>query len=382
MPFAAHSAAVNYTEIPVVENWTAYVDLRAEAGDNNHANVLAIVPTGPDTQPIDPTVDWVLKDFNTGADLPVTMTVDMDVRYPTTNGTDSDAGTDADQIFGGIVDGEGGYELDLDGSGDHVTLTFENLDPAKEYVVAVTYNRNGLADGKNYSDRATAFTITGADSYVNASSAGVVVNAEDSVSFSTGENTANGYVAKWTGVTAADGSFSITAVQDASRPEWQGDKAYAMTSIVLKEVEPTPPEKFAFVVVSDSRTQSHLAGLEADLLQVQDWIISPTTAMPAPEFLVFNGDFDHSYQTDEIISTTLGTGFVWYPIIGNHEMDDINDFYYLRDTMFPALPWIVDSGPPGSVGTTTPGTMATRTLCPSTATGMGPRTPAPTMRCI
>ena len=218
---------------PIAENWTAYVDLRSEAGDSNQTNVLAIIPTGPDIQPIDPAVDWVLKDFATGANLPITMTVDMDIRYPTTNGADSDPGTDAALLFGGIVDGVGGYEIE-DISSDYVTLNFGNLNPDKEYILAVTNNRANI----DYDNRATNFTITGADTFVNASSSGVFVYGEDSISFSTGNNTANGYVAQWTGITAADGSFSINAVQDTSQPGWDGSKAYAMTSIMLQEYDP------------------------------------------------------------------------------------------------------------------------------------------------
>ena len=214
---------------PAPASFKAYVDLRAQSGDNNHSNVLAIEPTLPDTQPIDPATDWVLKDIDTGADLPVTMDVNMQVQYPTTNGADSAGGTDADDIFGGIVDGVGGYEI-VDGSGDYVTVTFSNLEADAEYEVSLTHNR----DNTGYTDRASRCTITGADTYTNASSTGVVVNGPNSVSFSTGNNDANGYVAKWTGVTDADGSFSVTTVQDTA---WAGSKGYAMTSVLLEKVE-------------------------------------------------------------------------------------------------------------------------------------------------
>ena len=53
----------------------AYIDLNATSG-GNHSNVLEIVPTGPDTQPINSATDWVLKNFDTGAALPITMWVD------------------------------------------------------------------------------------------------------------------------------------------------------------------------------------------------------------------------------------------------------------------------------------------------------------------
>jgi len=214
---------------PAPASFKAYVDLRAQSGDNNHSNVLAIEPTLPDTQPIDPATDWILKDFDTGANLPVTMDVNMQVQYPTTNGADSASGTDAYNIFGGTVDGVGGYEI-TDPCDDYVTVTFSNLEADAEYEVSLTHNRNNTG----YTDRASRCTITGADTYTNASSTGVVVNGPNSVSFSTGNNGANGYVAKWTGVTDADGSFSVTTVQDTA---WAGSKGYAMTSVLLEKVE-------------------------------------------------------------------------------------------------------------------------------------------------
>jgi len=218
----------------------AYIDLNATSG-GNHSNVLEIVPTGPDTQPINSATDWVLKNFDTGAALPITMWVDMDVRYPTTNGADSDPGTDAYNLFGGIVNGQDGYELDLADTGDYVTVTFENLDPNAEYVIACTYDRQKLSDP--YTDRASQITISGADTYTNASSTGVVVNSPNSVSFTTGDNTTTGYVAKWTNVTAVDGSFSITTVQD-NTPPWTGSKGYAVTSFLLEgNVEPPEPNE-------------------------------------------------------------------------------------------------------------------------------------------
>ena len=229
-----------------IAGFTAYIDLNSQEGDSNRSNVLKIVPKyvypeDPIDPPIDPK-DCLLQDFDTGNYLDVTIQVDMDVRYPTNNGADFAAGTEADDIFsddfGVIVDGVGNYELDIgdpdnpNDDDDFVTLTFKNLDPKKRYVVAVTYNRDG---GINFSDRVTKFTIEGADDYLQNSSLGVVVNNDDSVSFSTGNNTANGYVARWTGVTAEDGSFSIKAEQDRSKPEWEGEKAYAMTSVMLQE---------------------------------------------------------------------------------------------------------------------------------------------------
>jgi hypothetical protein len=158
---------------------------------------------------------------------------------------------------------------------------------------------------------------------------------------------------------AVSGSIADTSALGGDSPDpdyftgpmWPAYKNYQAISGAADNAWFEIQERFAFVVISDSRTLNHPTAFEADLLQVQHWINNPTADMPAPQFVVFNGDFDHSSQTDGIMAATLGADFPWFPVIGNHEIDDINDFYYVRDTMFPSLPWIVNSGPPGSVGT-------------------------------
>ena len=128
---------------------------------------------------------------------------------------------------------------------------------------------------------------------------------------------------------------------------------YEARNSLSPAVEPPTPEAFAFVVSSDWHTSSDSSDhLGDNLPQIKTWIDNPTTEMPAPEFLVIVGDFPHYYQTQAKIDTYLGTGFLWYPVIGNHEVsDDINNFYAVRDTIVPSLPHIDDYGPAGSVNT-------------------------------
>ena len=49
--------------------------------------------------------------------------------------------------------------------------------------------------------------------------------------------------------------------------------------------------RFAFVVTTDWHTSSAQATVEANLQQIKTWIDSPTADMPAPKFMVVNGDF-------------------------------------------------------------------------------------------
>jgi hypothetical protein len=116
---------------------------------------------------------------------------------------------------------------------------------------------------------------------------------------------------------------------------------------------------WAFIAVSDVHTSTNRSGTQLNFGQIKEWIDNPTPEMPAPEFMVITGDFPpvstatNSSETDDIINTVFGSDFVWYPIIGNHEIaDGINNFNWCRDTKFPTLPRIINSGPTGSIGTT------------------------------
>ncbi|MBE0535748.1 MAG: lamin tail domain-containing protein [Phycisphaerae bacterium] len=168
-----------------------------------------------------------LRDIDTGEYLAVTATGGYsppEAYDPVGNGGNfTNAASDAYQTFNGIVDLTGIPELDAADWAN--VITFKNLAPDWTYTITLTANRNA----SNYNNqRFTRVTIEGAETYTNASSTGVVVNSEASVSFSTGYNTVNGYVAKWTNISpGTDGSFSIRSEWDAGRP---GNKGYAMSA--------------------------------------------------------------------------------------------------------------------------------------------------------
>jgi hypothetical protein len=116
---------------------------------------------------------------------------------------------------------------------------------------------------------------------------------------------------------------------------------------------------WAFVVVSDVHTSTNPSGTQQNFEQIKEWIDNSTPEMPAPEFMVITGDFppvstaSNPSETDDIINTVFGPDFIWFPVIGNHEISDgIGNFNWCRDTKFPTLPWIINSGPTGSIGTT------------------------------
>lgn len=184
----------------------------------------------------------LLKDIATGANTSVTATLSQtgnpvwqpgdDPSPWTTGGSNCNPGTDADNTFGGIVDVKG-VTYYGSSSGWSVTLTLSGLDPTKTYTFATTANRNNAS----YTTRFSRFSISGADSFVNTSTAGTSIsNAGASTAFNTGDNTANGYVARWTQISPGlDGQIQFTAIPDGA-----DYKAYAFSVFQVIEVpEPT-----------------------------------------------------------------------------------------------------------------------------------------------
>lgn len=174
-----------------------------------------------------------LVDVTTGADTGVQVLITRNrVLHWQMNegggGTDCLPGTDAYTTFGGITDMEGVIYYDLDNNDWWMDLTFIGLDPAKHYTFAASASRN------NYTDRKSTFTISGADTYQNASTSGVTVLAADKVSFNTGGNHTEGYVARWSNISASKGTFTVRAQPSPDAPE-NGRKAYGFSVFMLEE---------------------------------------------------------------------------------------------------------------------------------------------------
>ncbi|MHC4749205.1 MAG: lamin tail domain-containing protein [Planctomycetota bacterium] len=172
-----------------------------------------------------------LIDQSTGQDIGITVTLTEDggVNWqpdPGNAGSDCATGTDAYNTFNGMADMTG--VIYYGNVGWWIDLTFTGLDPSTEYTFATSASRN------NYTNRLTIYTISGADSYTNASTPGVDVltASENKVRFNTGDNHNEGYVARWTGIRASDGTFKVRAESDPSSTE--GRKAYSFDVFMLE----------------------------------------------------------------------------------------------------------------------------------------------------
>ncbi|MHC4424487.1 MAG: lamin tail domain-containing protein [Planctomycetota bacterium] len=170
-----------------------------------------------------------LVDQATGEEMNVTVTFTESggVNWqpnPGNGGGDAAPGTDAHTTFSGIADMTG--VIYYGSAGWWIDLTFTGLDPGTEYTFATSAIRS------NYEGRLTVYTLTGADTYANAGTDGVEEPAENKVRFNTGDNYNEGYVARWTGITASDGSFTVRAEADPSSTE--GRKAYSFDVFMLR----------------------------------------------------------------------------------------------------------------------------------------------------
>jgi len=156
-------------------------------------------------------------------------------------GYDTAVGTDARTTFGGIVDMTG--VTYYGGRGWWVDLELTGLDPSKVYTFATSAARCR----SSYTDRMSIFTLTGADAFTNSSTPGTdndsetfttgsAVLAANQVRFITGDNHANGYVARWTEIDpGADGAITIRAEADPASSD-TGRKAYAFDAVQLTEI--------------------------------------------------------------------------------------------------------------------------------------------------
>jgi len=183
--------------------------------------------------PASGTTTGTLKKYSDGSDTGVTATFTVSGSITlTTNGGNVNAGTDAYETFNGKVN-LAGVAMGTS-EGWWTDLTFTNLDPNKTYTFATTANRNDSAN----STRQSTYTISGMVTATNASTPGVTVISNESVSFSTGYNTVNGYVARWTGIQpSAEGSFKVRATNAGSVVNGYGQ----MVFMLAEEIPPSTP---------------------------------------------------------------------------------------------------------------------------------------------
>ncbi|MBN1671665.1 MAG: lamin tail domain-containing protein [Kiritimatiellae bacterium] len=179
--------------------FSAYNDLYWESGQLNTR--ITTYTTGQGGQ---------LVDYATGEAVAATLTVMGGNPYLA--GANANAGTDAYDVFGGIVDCAGviGYVP------ENLQLQFSALDPNLRFELVLFGNR----DNADYAARTATVTLSGAASFANASTPGTHVFGTDNCStlISNGYNTAAGYVARFKDIDpGADGIVIVTVSDNDSK---------------------------------------------------------------------------------------------------------------------------------------------------------------------
>ncbi|MBN1676537.1 MAG: lamin tail domain-containing protein [Kiritimatiellae bacterium] len=149
-----------------------------------------------------------LVNHASGAGLGVTLAVNAAGSYSAsfdTQGADPQAGTDAADVFGGIVGCQGLI------SGGDVTLVFDGLPVTNRYELTLYGNRAE----SSYTARTAIYTLDDVAGFTNTSSAGTTIGttgmAGDTTECASGYNTQSGLVVQWSGVNpGSDGDIRVT----------------------------------------------------------------------------------------------------------------------------------------------------------------------------
>jgi hypothetical protein len=224
--YGDYVARNSFSPAVLQSDWVSYNDLSPGNSSDNAPFVTEISYDG-DAQ--------VLMDYQIGSLLDIQCSGNQgpsSFTWLENSGGQSNAGTDAAMIFGAdedmIVDLS--HSIPLYNPQDEFALIFENLDPQSFYTLTLTANHDDpLLDEECY----TRVKLQNTISYQNNSSVGVVVYGEDEISFCTGYNRVNGFIAKWTNIESGDdGMISVTSQWDMGYP---GSMGFVMGAFRLEK---------------------------------------------------------------------------------------------------------------------------------------------------
>ena len=88
-----------------------------------------------------------------------------------------------------------------------------------------------------------------------------------------------------------------------------------------------PEESFRFTVAADMRDN---AGADNDDVYNFRGALEALKKVGAGEFMLSPGDIDPPSNIRWSIDKYLGKDFIWYPVLGNHEIETESDMDFLR----------------------------------------------------
>jgi hypothetical protein len=113
-------------------------------------------------------------------------------------------------------------------------------------------------------------------------------------------------------------------------------------------------DQFSFAVTADMREYSGPG--QYDTSKYFRGACEGINTLGAGAFMVSPGDIDPPADVEWTIRQYIGQGYLWYPVVGNHEEETLADMQFLRDHDYDpngdTAPNIVNSGPLGCEETT------------------------------
>jgi len=106
--------------------------------------------------------------------------------------------------------------------------------------------------------------------------------------------------------------------------------------------------EFAFLSAGDMRQYIHA---KSPTERYFDGVCEAAQRVGPGAFLVTPGDFDPPAPVRATLDQYLGTNFLWYPVVGNHEIETPADMAWVREWAT-HIPHLVRRGPPGAELTT------------------------------
>jgi hypothetical protein len=108
------------------------------------------------------------------------------------------------------------------------------------------------------------------------------------------------------------------------------------------------PAEFSFAITSDMRQYTAPAHPGP---QYFEGVCSALKDVGAGDFMVCPGDIDPIPPVRATLDRVLGTNYLWYPVVGNHEAETPEDLAWLRAWSDRPIPGLVRRGPPNCVAT-------------------------------
>lgn len=115
----------------------------------------------------------------------------------------------------------------------------------------------------------------------------------------------------------------------------------------IAEAEPAP-EGFAFALTADMR---QFTGPRHPGPQYFEGACAALKAVGPGDFMICPGDIDPIPPVRATLDRILGTNYVWYPVIGNHEAATPEDLVWLRAWGSSPIPGLIRRGPPNCEAT-------------------------------